>query len=326
MDNVYRSCAGIDIHQNNVVACVLVGPLTSTRPKKYEATFKTTTRDLEALNHWLKSFGVEAVGMESTGVYWKPIWHALINDFKLILANPQRIKNIPGQKTDKKDAYWIAKLTRIDLIPASFVPDENIQALRNLTRQRIHYIESRNTEKNRVHKILQCGGIKLTSYIKDVFGKSGRNLLDMLMNGEVITLKKIQNSVYTSLKNKTQDLYDAMDGYLSKVDRFLLKQAMMIIDTYNEAIESIEEQIDEQLKIYEEELEVLDSIPGIDKIAASIIIAEIGDDVSQFPTANHLASWAGLCPGNNESSGKKKSTRIRKGNRYLKNICAKQLL
>lgn len=140
----------------------------------------------------------------------------------------------------------------------------------------------------------------------------------MLMNGEVITLKKIQNSVYTSLKNKTQDLYDAMDGYLSKVDRFLLKQAMMIIDTYNEAIENIEEQIDEQLKIYEEELEVLDSIPRIDKIAASIIIAEIGDDASQFPTANHLASWAGLCPGNNESSGKKKSTRIRKGNRYLK--------
>ncbi|ELH8526108.1 transposase [Staphylococcus pseudintermedius] len=137
MDNIYRSCAGIDIHQNNVVACVLVGPLTSTRPKNYQATFKTTTRDLEALNHWFKSFGVEAVSMESTGVYWKPIWHALINDFKLILANPQRIKNIPGQKADKKDAYWIAKLTRIDLIPASFVPDENIQALRSLTRQRI---------------------------------------------------------------------------------------------------------------------------------------------------------------------------------------------
>lgn len=318
MDIIYKSCAGIDIHQDNVVVCVLYGPLTSTRPKREERRFDTTTQDLKLLNAWLQSFNVEAIGMESTGVYWKPVWRALVDDFELILANPQRIKSIPGQKTDKQDAHWIAKLTRVGLIPRSFVPDLSIQELRDLTRQRKHYIESRNKEKNRAHKILQTSGIKLTSFMKDIFGKSGRNLLNLLVDGEVITETNIRQNVFTSLKRKVPQLLAAMDGYFSKHHRFMLKQSLEMIDTYDKLIMALEKEIDCRLEIYEHEIDILDSIPGIDRITAAVLIAEIGVDMSQFPTVNHLASWAGLCPGNNESSGKKKSSRIRKGNRYIK--------
>lgn len=318
MDIIYESCAGIDIHQESVVVCVLHGSLTSTRPKREERRFNTTTRDLEALNHWLKTYHVQAVGMESTGIFWRPVWHALADDFELILANPQRIKNIPGQKTDKRDAHWIAKLTRIDLIPRSFVPNEDIQELRELTRQRKHVVEARNKEKNRAHKILQSSGIKLTSFMKDLFGKSGRQLLDLLVNGERITERVIKDNVFTTLKNKTPQLLDALNGYFSKHHRFMLQQLLTMIDTYDSLIEELEKEINKHLLGYEREFEILDSIPGISAITSSVLIAEMGVDMTQFPSAKHLASWAGLCPGNNESAGKKKSTRIPKGNRYIK--------
>lgn len=158
MDVLYQSCAGIDVHQATVVVCILHGPLTSTRPKREMAQFDTTTKGLKACHDFLSQFHVEAVGMESTGVYWRPVWHELCDDFELILAQPAHMKAIPGQKTDKKDAHWIAQLTRIGLLPRSFVPDETIQELRELTRQRKHYVESRNRETNRIHKILQSGG------------------------------------------------------------------------------------------------------------------------------------------------------------------------
>ncbi|MGQ7528572.1 IS110 family transposase, partial [Streptococcus suis] len=244
--------------------------------------------------------------------------HALCDDFELILAQPAHMKAIPGQKTDKKDAHWIAKLTRIGLLPRSFVPDEIIQELRELTRQRKHYVESRNRETNRIHKILQSGGIKLTTYIEDIMGLSGRNLLQLLVDRTPITPRIVHQSVYTSLKKKVPQLLEALDGYFSDHHRFMLKQSLEIYDFYQKQIELLEERINVYLSQYENHVEILDSIPGIDVITASVIISEVGVDMSQFPTAGHLASWAGLCPGNNESAGKKRSTKIRHGNSYLK--------
>ncbi|MGT2707753.1 IS110 family transposase, partial [Streptococcus panodentis] len=318
MDILYKSCAGIDVHQSNVVVCILHGSLLSTRPKREEARFDTTTAGLKACHDFLKSYQVQAVGMESTGVYWVPVWHALYHDFECILAQPAHMKAIPGKKTDKKDAHWIAQLTRIGLLPKSFVPDEDIQELRDLTRQRKHYVESRNREVNRIHKILQMGGIKLTTYIEDIMGMSGRNLLNLLCDGESITEAGIRKAVYTSLKKKIPELMQAMDGYFSEHHRFMLSESLDIYDFYQDKILQLEKRISRCLKNYQREVDILDSIPGVDRITASVLIAEIGVDMGQFPTAEQLASWAGLCPGNNESSGKKRSTKIRRGNAYLK--------
>ncbi|MBF0699557.1 IS110 family transposase [Streptococcus danieliae] len=318
MDILYKSCAGIDVHQSNIVVCVLHGSLTSTRPKREEARFDTTTSGLKDCHDFLSQFEVEVVGMESTGIYWKPVWHALCQDFELILANPAHMKAIPGHKTDKKDAFWIAKLTRIGLLPKSFVPDETIQELRELTRLRKYVVEDRTREVNRIHKILQSAGIKLSTYIEDIMGTSGRNLMKLLCDEAEINATSVRQAVYTSLKKKVPDLLKALDGYFSEHHRFRLKQALRIYDHYQEEIQLLEERIDSYLTQFQEEMEILDSIPGIDRLTASVFIAEVGTDMSQFPTAGHLASWAGLCPGNNESAGKKRSTRIRPGNAYLK--------
>ncbi len=318
MDILYKSCAGIDVHQSNIVVCVLHGSLTSTRPKREEARFDTTTSDLKDCRDFLSQFEVEAVGMESTGVYWKPVWHALCQDFELKLANPAHMKAILGHKTDKKDAFWIAKLTRIGLLPKSFVPDETIQELRDLTRQRKHFVEDRTKEVNRIHKILQSAGIKMTTYIEDIMGASGRNLMTLLCDEADIHATSVRQAVYTSLKKKVPDLLKALDGCFSEHHRFMLKQALRIYDHYQEEIQLLEERIESYLTQFQEEMEILDSIPGIDRLTASVFIAEVGTDMSQFPTAGHLASWAGLYPGKNESAGKKRSTHIRHGNAYLK--------
>lgn len=322
MDILYESCAGIDIHQAMIAVCVLHGPLTTTRPKREERRFDTTTVGLTACRDFLLSLKVQAkvqaVGMESTGVYWKPVWHALVNDFELILANSAHMKSIKGQKTDKKDAHWIAKLTRTGFLPKSFVPDETIQELRELTRQRKHQVETRNREVNRIHNTLQSGGIKLTTYIEDIMGASGRNLMNLLVNGEVIMPTIIKENVYTSLKKKVPQLQLALDGYFLEHHRFMLEQSLDIYDFYTQQIEVLEKRIDIYLNQYGRQLDILDSIPGIDKVTASVFIAEVGIDMEQFPTPGHLTSWAGLCPGNNESAGKKRSSKTRHGNAYLK--------
>lgn len=216
------------------------------------ATFDTTTKGLRACHDFLSQFHVEAVGMESTGVYWRPVWHALCDDFELILAQPAHMmKAIPGQKTDKKDAYWTAKLTRIALLPPSFVPDETIQELRKLTRQRKHYVEIRNKETNRIHKILQSGGIKLTTYIEDIMGASGRNLLQLLIEKMPITPRIVHQSVYTSLKKEVPQLLDAMDGYFSDHHCFMLMQSLELHDFHQKQIEILEERINGYLSQYE---------------------------------------------------------------------------
>lgn len=284
----YDCCAGLDVHQGNVVACVLHGKRTSTRPKAETRTFGTTQMQLNQLADWLDSFECQAVAMESTGVFWKPIWHVLADRFEVILANPQRIKGIPGHKTDKKDARWIAKLLRLSLVPPSFVPAEAIQDLRDLTRTRKHLVESKNKQKNRIHQILQCAGIKLTTYIEDVFGKSGRNMLNLLVNGEVVTAEIVKPLVFTSLKKKTIQIVEAMNGFMRAHHRFMLGESLKIMDAFDESIASYE--------------------------------AEIGVDMSVFPDEKHLSSWAGLCPGNHESAGKRYHSHVNHGNAYLKRI------
>lgn len=320
MEIIYECCAGLDVHQNNVVACVLKGPLTSTRPKKHLKKFDTTTKGLLALHEWLTEFSCEVVAMESTGIYWKPIWHILQGNFELILANPYKIKNIPGQKTDKKDASWIAKLLRVDLIPKSFVPEEPIQDLRELTRLRKMWIESRNREKNRAHKILQTAGIKLTSYMTDIFGLSGRNLLNLLINEEEITAEKVEKAVYTSLKFKVPELIEGLTGFFRSHHRFLLAQVLDVIDMYTSKISELEIKIADYLLPYQQYVDRLVTIPGISIDSAAVIISEFGTNMNQFSSAERLASWVGLCPVNNESAGKRRSTRISKGNSYAKKI------
>lgn len=317
---IYTSCAGLDVHQATVVACLLHGKLTSTRPKKELKTFETTQKGLSQLAEWLTGFDCQAVAMESTGVYWQPIWHVLEDRFPLILANPQRIKGIAGHKTDKVDARWIAGLLRVDLIPASFIPSESIRELRDLTRTRKHLVEDRNRKKNRVQKILQTAGIKLTTYIADIFGKSGRALLDMLVNGEVLTPATVEKVVFTSLKRKVPLIVEALNGFFNEHHRFMLDQQLKLIDVDEDTIAQYERRIDTYLEMYTAEVELLRSFPGIQKNATAIVLAEVGPDVITFKDASHLASWAGLCPGNNESAGKRKSRHINHGNAYLKRI------
>lgn len=322
MEALIESCAGLDVHQKVVVACVLSGKLSTQRPRKEIKSFSTTTKGLLELRDWLEENGCSVVSMESTGIYWKPIWHILQDRFELILANPRMIKNVPGKKTDMKDAEWIAKLTRVGLMPKSFVPPEPIQDLRDLTRYRKSLTEDMTREKNRLHKVLQCAGIKLTSYIKDVLGKSGRALLNALIDGEVITEELVHSLVYTTLKNKVPELVESLNGFVRKHHREMLGRHLKSIEFMEMSIKELENDISKKLEDYSEIKEQLIAMPGIEENTAAIIIAEIGVDMDEFPTDKHLASWAGLSPGNNESAGKSKSTRIRKGNSYLKKVLA----
>lgn len=306
MDAILESCAGLDVHQQTVVACVLSGPL-DRKPTKVVRTFSTTTTELLALAEWLEESKCSHVAMESTGIYWKPVWNILeASSFELLLANAQRIKNVPGRKTDVKDSEWIAQLLRSGLIEGSFVPPHEIRDLRDLTRYRKKLVYETTQEKNRIHKILQDANIKITSYISDIFGVSGRRILNALVDGERLTEFKLNSMVFGSLKSKIPQLLEALNGNLRLHHQDMIRYSWDHLLYLEKAIERIEKKIDDCLKPYRYEVELLDSIPGVNQKAASIIIAELGPDMSVFPSHSHLASWSGVCPGNNESAGKKK--------------------
>lgn len=319
MEAMIERCAGLDVHQETVVACVLFGSLDQ-KPKKEIQTFSTTTRGLLALSDWLSSHRVTDAVMESTGVYWKPIWNVLEDDFKLVLANAQHVKNVPGRKTDVKDAEWLAKLLRSGLIESNFVPPQDIRDLRDLTRYRKKLIYSRTSERNRIHKILQDANIKLTSVVSDVFGVTGCRILEALINGEIIESQELQQMVDPRVKTSLTDIAEALNGRIRKHHRDMLRFHWEHIAYIDKTIEQVAEQINQVLIPYRNECELLETIPGVSENAAATFIAEMGIDMSVFGSSKKLASWAGVSPGNHESAGKKKRSKTTYGNKALRSI------
>jgi transposase len=306
LEAILERCAGLDVHQETVVACVLSGPLDK-KPKAELRTFGTMTHELIELAEWLVECGCTDVAMESTGVYWKPVWNVLEEyDLNLLLANAQHVKNLPGRKTDMKDAEWLAKLLRCGLIEGSFVPSVEIRTLRGLTRYRKKLIQEATAEKNRIHKLLQDANIKLTTHMSDVFGVSGRLLLQKLMNGEAVTMKFLETEMKGALRQKSNELLDSLNGSFSKDHQLMMRFSWGHLLYLEQLVEYVEEAIANRQSDHQQELELLQSIPGISQNSAHVIIAEIGTDMEQFKDEHHLAAWAGLSPGNHESAGKKK--------------------
>ena len=329
MDAMLKRCAGLDVHQEIIVACVLKGELDK-KPQSEIRTFGTYTKDLEELHEWLLQEKIEQVAMESTGVFWKCVWNIIEDEkYEIKLANAKDIKNKPRRKTDVKDAQWIAELLRCGLIEGSFVPDVEIRELRELTRYRRKIIQQASAEKNRIHKILQDANIKLTTDLSDIFGDTGRKLIEKIIEGKEITdqelLEMTAGRGKSSLREKLPQIKEGLRGTTREHHRRIIKLIYEHLKYLENEQEEIEKLIDEACKKYKKEIDLLDSIPGIDKDSAKAIIAEIGIDMNQFPTVKNLTSWAGMSPGNNESAGVKKNGKSTKGDKALRatlNECA----
>lgn len=304
MEAILENCCGLDVHRDTVVACLLTGHLED-RPKKEIRTFSTMSKGLHELEAWLQAASCTHVAMESTGVYWKSVYHVLEESCDIKLANAQRIKNVPGRKTDISDAEWIAKLLRSGLIEGSFVPPQDIRELRDLTRHRKKMVNHATAEKNRIQKVLESAGMKLGSVISDVFGVSGRALLQQLMQNGRLDRDTVASLVKGQIKNKIPQLMDALHSKLYSHHRFLLIQSWQHLTYLEQSIERFDAEIDQHLEPYRLEMELLQTIPGVDITSASAILAEVGADMLQFHSDRHIASWAGLSPGNYESAGKK---------------------
>jgi len=312
---VERGC-GLDVHQATVVACLLI-VLKNGRVQKQVRTFGTTTRELMGLREWLLSESCTHVAMESTGVYWKPIYVILEGAFEIVVANAQHVKKVPGRKTDVKDAEWIADLLCHGLLRPSFVPPSPIRELRDLTRYRRKLVESRTAERNRLLKLLETANIKLASVATDVFGVSGLLMLHALVEGKA-TAQEMAELAKKQLRKKIPELELALEGKVEEHHRFLLRVQLRRLRTVEEDLGILEQRIQEKLKPYAAQFTLLQEIPGIDETLAAAIIAELGVDMGVFESVSQLSSWAGVCPGNNESAGKRRSSRIPKGNVYLK--------
>ncbi len=318
MEAIIETCAGLDVHQETVVACVLRAPLDA-RPRPQSRTFGTTTAELLQLADWLSGQEVRSVVMESTGVYWRPVWNILEScEFELILANPRQVKNVPGRKTDQRDAEWLAQLLRCGLVESSFVPAVEQRDLRDLTRRRRRLLQEISMEKNRVHKTLQDANVKLTSVVSDIFGVSGRALIGALGEGNELDAEQVRGMVKGTLRNKVPALLAAVDGRLRPHHLKMIDFSMEHIDFLQRQVAVIEEEIEAQAGPFRQARELLCTIPGVSKDSAIEILAETGTDMSVFHSDAHLAAWAGVSPGNYESAGKSKSGRTGKGNRYLK--------
>jgi transposase len=315
MDLLYTRCAGLDVHPRSVSACARI--VIEGRVSHEVRTFGTSTRELREMADWLASLGCTHVAMESTGVYWKPVWHQLEGRFELVLANAMYIRNIPGRKSDVKDAVWIADLLAHGLLRASFVPPEKIQELRDLTRSRKQLTREITRHTQRIQKTLEDANVKLTEVISNILGVSGRAILRALITGETDPDRLIELTG-GRLKTPRPQLRDALRGRVTDHHRFMLKMHLEQVEHLEAAVRDLEARADQGP--FRVVTELLMTIPGVSKVTARVIVAEIGDDMSRFPTAGNLVSWAGLCPRLDESAGKRRSTRVRRGAPWLKTV------
>jgi transposase len=313
---VHARCCGLDIHKKLIVACAIT-PGSSGQPSRQVRTFGTMTDELQQLSGWLLEQGVTHVAMESTGSYWKPIFNVLEESFELLLVNAQHLKAVPGRKTDVKDAEWIADLLRHGLLKPSFIPDREQRELRELVRYRTSLVQERTAAANRLQKVLEGANIKLASVATDILGRSGREMLEALVAGETNTAVMAEFA-RGRLRDKRGALERALAGRFGPHQRFLVAEILGHIDFLDETMERLSAEIGERERPFEAVLERLDTIPGVGRRIAEILVAEVGPDVRRFPSAGHLASWAGLCPGQDESAGKRRSGKTRKGNRWLR--------
>lgn len=316
MQVVYERCAGLDVHKRTVVACVNT-PDANGQPHKERRTFSTMTAEVCQMRDWLKSLGVTHVAMESTGVYWKPIYNVLEGQFELLVVNAQHIKAVPGRKTDLKDAEWIADLLRHGLLRPSFVPSVQERELRELTRHRTTLIEERSRVINRLQKVLEGANIKLAAVASDLMGKSARAMLQALLQEEADP-SVLSELALGKMRAKREALEQALTGRLQPHHRFLISEHLVHIDTLDEAIERVSHEIAERMRPFEPLLQRLETIIGIKRRLAEVILAELGTDMGRFPSARHLASWAGMCPGTRQSAGKRFSGKTRKGSPWLR--------
>lgn len=318
MEVLYTRCCGLDIHKKSVVACLIITE-PGHKPVKETRTFRTMTADLLALADWLSDMGCTHVAMESTGVYWRPIYNLMEGLFELLLVNAQHIKAVPGRKTDVKDADWIAELLRHGLLRGSFVPSRPQRQLRELTRHRTTLVQERARTINRMQNVLEDANIKLASVVTDIRGVSARSMLEALIAGER-DLSVMAELARGRMRSKRAELEEALRGHFLPHHSFLLTEHLSHLDYLDEAIDRVSQAIEEHLADEQEAIALLDTIPGVSQRTAEILIAEIGTDMSRFPSAKHLASWAGMCPGHHESAGKRLSGKTRKGSRWLRQV------
>jgi transposase len=316
METIYRCCAGLDVHKQSVevtVRCLEDGGRVCTETRH----FRTFTRDLLEMSDWMTGQGVTHVAMESTGVYWKPIYNILESHFEVLLVNARHVKQVPGRKTDIKDCQWLAQLLQHGLLRGSFIPPRPIRQLRDLTRHRAQLVAEKTRVANRIQKVLEDCNIKLASVATDILGASGRAMIQDMIEGESDP-GKLALHARRRLKEKIPELTLAMEGQVSEHHRFLLQLLWDQLSEVEALIERVERKVDEHIVPFQWAVDLVDEIPGIDRTVAQSIIAEIGVDMGQYPTEKHLASWAGMSPGNNESAGKHKSGKTTKGSRWLK--------
>lgn len=314
MQVICPRCAGLDVHKDTVVArvrCVSAPQADETR------TFATTTGALIELQEWLSAHAVTHVAMEATGIYWKPVWHMLEGYFELVLANAQHIRNVPGRKTDVNDAAWIADLLAHGLIRSSFVPPTPIQELRDLTRTRKQLVREIAQHASRIQKVLEDANLKLSSVLSDVLGKSGRAILQALITGETDP-QRLADLAQGNARKKRSELIQALHGRIRAHHRGLLKVHLELVVALEQALADIDAAVGKNLTPIQHSARLLTTMPGISDITAHVVVAEIGVDMTRFPTDAHLLSWATLCPRNDESAGKRRSTRVRKGATWLK--------
>lgn len=319
---LYRRCAGLDIHKRTVSACIRLRLSGSSETRIETAVFGTFTEALQALRAWLRQHKVKQVAMESTGVYWMPVWNVLERGkrkFELTLVNPQQVRALPGRKTDQQDCDRIAELLQYGLLRGSFIPPRSVRELRDLTRRRAHLQEDRNRVINRLGRLLETANLKLGSVASNIVGKTGRQMLEALAQG-LTSPARLAELAQGRLQQKKAELARSMQGYVTEHFRWLLCERLEELERLDHKLEALDARLSQRLQPQGDLVRRLCTIPGVDRRTAWTLIAELGPDVSAFADAAHAASWAGLCPGNCESAGKRQSGRTRKGNRYLRRL------